>query len=380
MKFRSALFVRAHSLIAKRITPLRPHAIRLRSSLDRSSVQSSWPFLKGSNYSVKTFCASGELFDVSHFARNDSYGFTLTDATLISPYGIVFLEDSAVSESDFRDGIQDTVPMVKAWPQRLKSRLRENTRLGQILVSAREKHFLSVPFDNYANFLFKSIPKLLTAQTRYPDIVLLVPRSAPKFVRDFVFETGLIHHYVPNGSWRVRQLVILEREPSSPPSSQEVDILRSIVPKMEVLSTNTPKKIYISRIGSSRELRNEQALESFLQKNGFICLRADSLGNIRENARLFSTAELVIGPHGAGLVNTIFCSPGTVVCDIASKHQWTPVFSAMAHSANLKYQLITLSTENATDVGDAADAFLQLKSLLRRHLGKVETADLGRIP
>ena len=357
-------------MIAKNVTPLRPNALRLKSSLSRMEVESSWLVLSGSNYSVKTLTESGDVASVSHFARNDSYGFTLTEATLVSPYGIVFLEDNAVSESDFRDGIQDTVPMAKAWPQRLKSRLRQYTKLGQTLLSTQEKHFLSVPFDNYANFLFKSIPKLLLAQTRFPDIVLLIPKSAPKFVRDFVLETGLTHHYLPNGSWRVRKLVIIEREPSSPPSSEEVDILRGLVSKVKAVPPNNPTKIYISRIGSTRQLRNEEGLEAFLEERGFVSLRAESLGNIMENALLFSTAKVVIGPHGSGLVNAIFCPPGAVVCDLASEHQWKPVFSALAHAANLKYHLLTLSTADAINTGDAREAFPKLTSLLSKYDGE----------
>jgi capsular polysaccharide biosynthesis protein len=330
-------------------------------------VESSWLLLSGSNYSVKTLYLSGEVASVSHFARNDCYGFTLTEATLVSPYGIVFLKDNALSESDFRDGIQDTVPMAKAWPRKLQARLRQYTKLGQNLLSAKEKHFVSVPFDNYANFLFKSIPKLRIAQSRFPDIVLLIPKSAPQFVRDFVIETGLAHHYVPNGSWKVKQLVILEREPSSPPSRQEVDILRDLIPKDKVLPPNNPTKIYISRIGSTRQLRNEEVLETFLQERGFLCLRADLMGNIMGNALLFSKAEVVIGPHGAGLANTIFCPPGALVCDLASEHQWKPVFSALAHAAKLNYQLFTFSSADAVHVGDAMEAIPQLKSLLDKH-------------
>lgn len=49
--------------------------------------------------------------------------------------------------------------------------------------------------------------------------------------------------------------------------------------------------------------------------------------SVAEQAVLLASAEFVIAPHGAGLTNLVFCSPGTKVLEIfapdyLAKHYW----------------------------------------------------------
>jgi capsular polysaccharide biosynthesis protein len=126
----------------------------------------------------------------------------------------------------------------------------------------------------------------------------------------------------------------------------------------------TLKRLYVSRVGSSRQLRNEEALEEFLKTHDFQILRTGDLGNVMSNARLFDEAKLVIGPHGAGLANVAFCSPDTVVLEIASNNFWLPLFSALAQAAKLSHMLLLLETKNADDPGDALDAVSAIRAFL----------------
>ncbi|MDY6805891.1 MAG: tetratricopeptide repeat protein [Cyanobacteriota bacterium] len=83
---------------------------------------------------------------------------------------------------------------------------------------------------------------------------------------------------------------------------------------------NIPKKrrIYISRAKAKiRQVANEKEVMEFLSQYGFESVVLESLPVV-EQASLMAEAEAVISPHGAGLTNAIFCSPGTKLIEIFS--------------------------------------------------------------
>ena len=54
---------------------------------------------------------------------------------------------------------------------------------------------------------------------------------------------------------------------------------------------------------------------------------------------LFHTAECVVGPHGAGLTNLMFCRPGAVAVEISTPLRVLPCFSEIAHHRRLQHHL-----------------------------------------
>jgi hypothetical protein len=69
--------------------------------------------------------------------------------------------------------------------------------------------------------------------------------------------------------------------------------------------------IYISRIkASGRRVINEDEVMEFLKPLGFVSYSLEEMSFV-EQVRLFSTAKMVIAPHGAGLTNIIFSPPNT---------------------------------------------------------------------
>lgn len=73
------------------------------------------------------------------------------------------------------------------------------------------------------------------------------------------------------------------------------------------------KKIVILRRDSHRSLQAD--ILAFLLKQGFCPVILEEL-EIQEEINLFAGAEIVIGNHGSGLSNIVYCSPGTRVIEI----------------------------------------------------------------
>lgn len=93
------------------------------------------------------------------------------------------------------------------------------------------------------------------------------------------------------------------------------DFLReTFLPKDEV--STPPKKIYVSRAKATiRKIKNEQALIKLLKNKGFKVVYLEEMP-IKQQAHLFRHAEIIVGPHGSGFTNLIFCQPGTQIVEI----------------------------------------------------------------
>ena len=76
------------------------------------------------------------------------------------------------------------------------------------------------------------------------------------------------------------------------------------------------KRIFISReFAGERRLAMSQTFVRQLLTLGFsiYCLETMSF---QDQVQLFHSADIVCGPHGAGLTWITFCEPGTLVCEL----------------------------------------------------------------
>ncbi|MEG5135739.1 MULTISPECIES: tetratricopeptide repeat protein [unclassified Microcoleus] len=83
-------------------------------------------------------------------------------------------------------------------------------------------------------------------------------------------------------------------------------------------NTNYSEKIYISREKASyRRIVNEEEVVGCLEKFGFRTVKLETM-SVGEQAACLAAAKVVVSPHGGGLTNLVFCTPGTKVIEIFS--------------------------------------------------------------
>jgi capsular polysaccharide biosynthesis protein len=76
------------------------------------------------------------------------------------------------------------------------------------------------------------------------------------------------------------------------------------------------RRLYVTRrAAASRRLRNEDLLLRRLEPLGFEVIDPGQMA-FDEQVAAFQGASMVIGPHGAGLANLVFCPPGTGVVEL----------------------------------------------------------------
>lgn len=96
-------------------------------------------------------------------------------------------------------------------------------------------------------------------------------------------------------------------------------------------------KVYISRKKASRRrILNEDQVLDYLIPRGYMPCYLEDL-SFPEQIALFKTARYVIGLHGAGLTNIIWCETGGRVLEIFPDVPWRDCYWILANEAGLDY-------------------------------------------
>lgn len=168
----------------------------------------------------------------------------------------------------------------------------------------------------------RAVPAYTEATGRKP--VLLLPRDCPEWMRVAVRLAGFSESewaILEHDRTAVDRLVV----PSLPRGVNEwfdVDDQRKFFGMSrgaiewlqrtfrsnlrQDIDVDAPKRIYVSReTAAERRVENRDALEEVLAAYDFESLRPESY-SLPEQIALFSEAEAVMGPTGAGMVNAVF--------------------------------------------------------------------------
>jgi len=112
----------------------------------------------------------------------------------------------------------------------------------------------------------------------------------------------------------------------------------------KIFEKNKKSKIFInrkdSRHASERFISNENEVKNFLLKNNFKIVNLADI-NFSDQVKLFYNAQCVIGLHGGGFANTIFCKPSTKVIELKPQNAGKSL-EHLAKINNLNYQSITV--------------------------------------
>ena len=99
------------------------------------------------------------------------------------------------------------------------------------------------------------------------------------------------------------------------------------------------EKIYVSRRNAQRSLTDEAQLEDILRARGFFVVSLESMSWL-EQITLFQGANIVVGPHGAGLSNLVFSDPGINVLELTNGYHYNRCFEWICHVAGHPYNKI----------------------------------------
>ena len=191
---------------------------------------------------------------------------------------------------------------------------------------------------NWGHWLIEIVPSLSLTEDlpALSDAKIVVPAGLSPTQRQLLAAVGVSEHrlvsYPPaDGVYEFERLYW-------PSSSFHTGTLSPHVPvwlKNKLFQAyGTPdrrtrgRRLYVSRQDAPRaRLRNEDELIARLIQEGYEIIVPSRL-SLAEQVALFASADVVMGPHGAGLCSSIFCEPDTLLISLNERDGWFMSFSA----------------------------------------------------
>jgi capsular polysaccharide biosynthesis protein len=97
------------------------------------------------------------------------------------------------------------------------------------------------------------------------------------------------------------------------------------------------RRLYVTRRRAAcRRIVNEAGLLPLLNEHGFETVECESL-SFREQVRLFSEASIVVGPHGGGLTNILWCGRGMTILEIQQPQAVRRCYWSLARALGHNY-------------------------------------------
>jgi len=109
------------------------------------------------------------------------------------------------------------------------------------------------------------------------------------------------------------------------------------------------KKFYIDRTDNTsnrlpqRLIANEDEVKNYLIKNNFVSVKLHDI-KFTEQVELFNNAECIVGLHGGGFANLVFCKPETKIIELRSTHAGKPIEN-LAKKNGLNYNSISVKAK-----------------------------------
>lgn len=211
------------------------------------------------------------------------------------------------------------------------------------LKSSSEQIDIAAPFcprfKNYFHWVIQTLPRLRYLQQYEQEtgeeVNLVVPTNYPPWLHEAlslldVPDGRIIQSDVP--IFRVNKLIIppflgLDTDYSGL-EKQDIEWLRQkLIPRNQTTDAiDIPSRVFISREGAvERQIANRGELFDVLSQYGFTKYRLEER-SLKDNIRLFNEADIVIGTHGAGLTDIVFCDECIVVelfgSKVKSHYEW----------------------------------------------------------
>lgn len=122
--------------------------------------------------------------------------------------------------------------------------------------------------------------------------------------------------------------------PTSRPSREACEFLRRSFGSGQPGPT---QKLLVGRGGGvSRQVRKWEEIRKNLLPLGFVDFDPGSV-SLEEQIRAFSSAEIVVGVHGAALTNLVFCRTGTPALEIFGSEYVNPCYRNLCAAAGLRH-------------------------------------------
>lgn len=199
----------------------------------------------------------------------------------------------------------------------------------------------------YYHWLSDVLPRFFKVLEILPDdIKFIVPSDMTQWQRISLTRIGIPEEkwieYNSKRPWKLECLYYVP--PVAMTSEHDPLAMRWVADRLAQVKSDKEnfigcsKRLFISRKKArSRRIVNEEELFSFLEDKGFTKIFAEEL-SFDEQIQVFSNAEAIVAPHGAGLTNMLFSPPHTKILEIFEPSTLRGCYWSMANAMNHIYR------------------------------------------
>ena len=186
---------------------------------------------------------------------------------------------------------------------------------------------------NYWHWMFDTLQKLSILEKSKFNIFkkyILLPSINQKFQIDTISALGIKKNNIvdseSNNHLEAKKIIAtdhpinLENNPTKSISNVPAWVIKwlkkSFLKKRKKF--NSPNKIYINRESPNRKIVNNDEVKQLLKKNNFKIINPENY-TFFEQINFFYNAKIIVGMHGAGFTNIIFCKKRTKIIEFLTK-------------------------------------------------------------
>lgn len=216
--------------------------------------------------------------------------------------------------------------------------------------------------ENFGHFLMDVLPRLHLLEAAglldgSVDHYLLPPLAVPE-ARDLLARSGIdparIVWLEPGGCVTAPEVLVttypgeVRTTPSWVPTFLRQRFAEPAPPGGG--PSDAPRRVYLSRGSNSRRPLDEAAVSAALAALGFVTVDCDET----RGSAMVASADVVVGPNGAALANTMFCRPGTTLVELVPSDHPYPFFLSTSLAAGLDYVGFGCTSTGEREPGDRA--------------------------
>lgn len=187
---------------------------------------------------------------------------------------------------------------------------------------------------NYAHWVVDILPNLpiSSASDFYNNSIMLMPEVLGRWQKGYMDLVPEIKNSIVGigrtSAIQCETLRINSHSMSNSahfPHPERLQIMEAFKDRARKQSKVIGRRVYLSRGDTSaRSLINEPELIELMRRYGFDIVLTSKL-SVADQITTFATAEFIVGGHGAGLANVIFCKPQTPFLELLTDTyvQWS---------------------------------------------------------
>jgi hypothetical protein len=202
--------------------------------------------------------------------------------------------------------------------------------------------------EGYYHWFLDALPRLALLPELPPDTRIIVPPRLAPFQQQTLQWLGLENRVRPSGETNL----LIERFYFCPPTSMTgcynpfafQFLRRSFLPRADP-KYEAPPRFYLRRVGKVRPIVNEDEVLDFFRNRGWAIIDTEQL-QLAQQIGLFSRAEMICAPHGAGLTNLLWCPPGCKVLELCASTFLNGVYEGLADWLGLRHRYLIFEGDN----------------------------------